>query len=300
MARGRMINNRITMDKAINDLSDDTSRLAFTWLITFADSEGRTYGDPALVASTLFPRRRDVTPEQMAGYINEWENAGLIHYYQADDDWWIEFPAFAKNQRGLDRRKEPESCIPAPDGYVPGTEEVRTGYVPSTAEENRTEENRTEVEVKAKTKKTARTNDDHDDTPPSHNTTTLQISKAWAMARGSLCNSLDAERLTELEAEYTAEWVLDAIREANDARSRGSHISINYVKAFLERWEQEGRDTPFDPDRKAKEDELAADEAKVEAELDAWNVRERAAIARRKAEDAAWTKEPGPQSELPP
>lgn len=139
MARGRMVNSKIVLNRAVNDLSDDTSRLAFTWLITFADVEGRTYGDPAVVRSMLFPRRTDVTVEQVERYIREWAAAGLVQWYEAEGDLWIAFPSFERNQRGLDRRKEPVSCIPAPDSSVPGTYQVRTEYVPSTAEQNRTE-----------------------------------------------------------------------------------------------------------------------------------------------------------------
>ena len=144
MARGRMINSKITRNKAINDLSDDTSRLAFTWLVTFADVEGRTNGDPALVRSLVFPRRVDVTVEQMTRYIQEWAAAGLVTWYRAEGDLWIEFPSFADNQRGMDRRKEQPSDIPEPSDSVPSTYPARTEYVPDTAEENRTEQNRKE------------------------------------------------------------------------------------------------------------------------------------------------------------
>lgn len=139
MARGRMVNSKIVLNRAVSDLSDDTSRLAFTWLITFADVEGRTYGDPAVVRSMLFPRRADVTVAQVEGYIREWAAAGLVTWYEADGDQWIEFPKFRANQRGLDTRKEPASEIPAPDASVPSTYQVRTEYVPGTAEQNRTE-----------------------------------------------------------------------------------------------------------------------------------------------------------------
>lgn len=154
MARGRMINSKITRNKAINDLSDDTSRLAFTWLVTFADVDGRCNGDPALVRSLVFPRRTDVTVAQMEGYIQEWADSGLIVWYEADGDTWIAFPSFEENQKGLDRRKEPGSDIPAPPSTdkaqsdtVPSTPQVRTEYVPSTCQvrSNRTEQNRSEV-----------------------------------------------------------------------------------------------------------------------------------------------------------
>lgn len=154
MARGRMINTTICADKRINDLSDDTSRLAFTWLIPFADKNGRTHGDPAMLCSMLFPRRRDVTPEQMERYIREWAELGLITWYQADDDLWIEFPAFGRNQPGLRKDREPDSNIPAPEdgvmlsGSLPDNCRNDDGEVPEDSrnnarlrEENRKEDN---------------------------------------------------------------------------------------------------------------------------------------------------------------
>jgi len=139
MARGRMINRAICADKRVDDLSCDASRLAFTWLIAHLDSEGRTYGDPAMVRSTVFPRRTDITIEQMADYIQEWSDLGLVVWYEAEGDLWLWFPAFEKNQVGLDRRKEPESVIPHPPADGASTCQVRTDPVPGTAEEKRKE-----------------------------------------------------------------------------------------------------------------------------------------------------------------
>lgn len=112
MARGRFITNGITSDKKINDLSDDTSRLAFTWLITFADCEGRTHGDPAMVRSLLFPRRTDITIERMEAYLAEWQAAGLVRVYAANGDTWLDFPNFSKHQTGLRKDHEAASTIP--------------------------------------------------------------------------------------------------------------------------------------------------------------------------------------------
>lgn len=113
MAKGRFITSDITKDKKINDLSDDTSRLGFTWLVTFADREGRTFGDPALVRSMLFPRRDDISLEQMEAYLQEWHDAGLICWYEAKGDKWIEFPNFDKHQK-LRKDREAPSNIPEP------------------------------------------------------------------------------------------------------------------------------------------------------------------------------------------
>lgn len=130
MANGRMITNSICGDKRINQLSSDTSRMAFTWLVTFADREGRTHGDPAMVRSMLFPRRQDVTIEAMEAMILEWFCLGLIVWYEENGDLWIWFPSFEKNQPGLRKDKEAPSKIPAPTDK--GTELVRTRYGVST------------------------------------------------------------------------------------------------------------------------------------------------------------------------
>jgi hypothetical protein len=125
MAQGRIIVNAICADKRINLLSDDTSRLAFTWLITFADCEGRTHGDPAVVRSMLFPRRDDVSIERMETYIREWATLGLIIWYEIDGDLWIYFPTFDKNQPGIRKDREAPSRIPGIPNEA--SEQLRTG-----------------------------------------------------------------------------------------------------------------------------------------------------------------------------
>jgi hypothetical protein len=113
-----MINNKITKNKRVHEFSNDTSRLAFTWLITFADVEGRVEGDPALVKSMLFPRRNDISFEDIEAYIREWIAAEMIIWYEVEDHQYIQFINFAENQVGLRKDKEPKSQIPAPPEFA--------------------------------------------------------------------------------------------------------------------------------------------------------------------------------------
>lgn len=115
MARGRFIEKKICIDKTVNDLSCPDSMLGFTWLITHLDCEGRTYGDPAVVRSLIFPRRTDITVDQMEGFIREWHESGLIFWYEVDGDKYIYFPNFEKYQVGLCKERETQSTIPTPD-----------------------------------------------------------------------------------------------------------------------------------------------------------------------------------------
>jgi hypothetical protein len=119
VAKGRFVSKEICLDKKVSGLSDGYSMAGFTWLITHTDCEGRIYGDPAIVKSLIFPRRMDVTVEMVAGYIQEWEAAGLITTYEVNDDKYIEFPNFGKHQVGLRKDREPPSHIPAKCGNHP-------------------------------------------------------------------------------------------------------------------------------------------------------------------------------------
>lgn len=114
MADGRFLHRKISRDKKVDSLSCDTSRLAFTWAIAHLDVEGRIEGDPALLCHTLFPRRTDITADEMAAYIAEWAEAGLVVWYEVGDDTVLYFPGFAKNQRGLRKDREAASYLPPP------------------------------------------------------------------------------------------------------------------------------------------------------------------------------------------
>jgi hypothetical protein len=118
MPRGRFLNKEICIDKKVNELSSYESMLGFTWLIPHLDCNGLTYGDPAVVRSMIFPRRNDITVEQMESYIKEWQKKGLIKVYEKGDEKYIWFPNFEKHQIGLKKEREAKSGIPLPDNFL--------------------------------------------------------------------------------------------------------------------------------------------------------------------------------------
>src|SRR3990172_3686831 len=221
MARGRMITNNITRDKDVHNLSDDTCRLLFTWLLTFADCEGRTYGDPAIVKSIVYPRRTDITAEQVDGYLNELNKVGLILRYTAGDDLFILFPAFDKNQPGLRKEREPVSEFPLPpveaiDKYVrmfagkkpdvcrmlDGLREVKLMEVKGT------EENEAELS---------------------------ELSRAYEKNIGALTGMIADMLVADLD-EYGLQSCLDATAEA----VRNNKRKWSYVQGILRNWKRDG------------------------------------------------------------
>ena len=116
MAIGRMLNKKISFNKIINEsLSSDTCRLAFTWTIPHLDRDGRINGDPTVLRSIIFPRRRDITDEQIEAYIWEWVENDLVIWYEAEGDKWLQFPKFGANQPNLRYEREAESTMPPPE-----------------------------------------------------------------------------------------------------------------------------------------------------------------------------------------
>jgi hypothetical protein len=138
MARGRFISNAIITDRQIHDLSSDTCRLAYTWLITLADREGRVTGEPDMLLAQLFPRRlNEITPDDIEGFINEWVNAGFVIWYEGSDgDKVLQLVNFEKHQVGMRKMREPTSSFRDPENC-----RIIAGSVPEHIPLNRIEEN---------------------------------------------------------------------------------------------------------------------------------------------------------------
>lgn len=114
MARGRMLNNKVSASRQMNDLlPDDTCRLLATWLISHLDKNGVFYGEPVMVKSLVFPRRADVTVDQIEYYLQAMEHAELIVRFQARGETWLWYPSFPDNQVGLRAERE-SSDFPLP------------------------------------------------------------------------------------------------------------------------------------------------------------------------------------------
>lgn len=113
MARGRMLNKSVSASKKFHLLPDDTCRLLATWLISHLDRNGVFYGDPIMIKSLIFPRRGDVSIEQVEMYIEEMRAVGLIILFEADGQVWQYWPGFADNQSNLRTERE-KTDYPAP------------------------------------------------------------------------------------------------------------------------------------------------------------------------------------------
>lgn len=229
-----MLNKTICVSKKFQELPNDTCRLLATWVIAHLDKNGVYHGDPAIVKSYVFPRRSDVTIEDVDGYLDAMEAVGLIVRFTAKQDSWQWWPGFPDNQAGLRADRETTDFPPPPDevpqsaGVMPEACRSDSGNDPEAcrndagkkpAEEklSEVEVNRREVEVKA------------------------NAYRRWEEAAGML-SPLIAEELGDLVDEYSDKWVCASIEEAGKA---GARLSVNYITAILDRWKREGFRAPF-------------------------------------------------------
>ena len=215
MAAGRIINSVICKDKKVSELSDDTSRLAFTWLITFADRDGKTFGDPAIVRSMVFPRRDDFTNSQMEAYIAEWHKAGMIIWYEILGDKYILFPNFKKNQPNLRVDRETPSIIPDPPDYCRSSD----GVLPSECPVKLTEVKLSEDKI---------TED---------NNQLLSNFTLYEQLIGQITPPV-ADAITLAESTYPLEWIPEALNLAAIQNKR----SWAYAAGILKSWNENGKD----------------------------------------------------------
>lgn len=214
MARGRFTSNKIATDRKVHELSSDTCRLAFTWSITFADREGRVIGEPEMLLAMVFPRRRDITIEDMQGYIDEWVKADFIFVYlNSDGDKVIQFKNFEKNQVGLRKDKEPESIFDHPDNC-----RIVAGKVTDKLPSNRIEEeeNKNRIEEPA----------------------AAAVFDAYMSNIGQV-SPVTMQKLEADIKEYSAQWVIEAIEKATVQEKR----SLGYVQGILKGWKRDGKGT---------------------------------------------------------
>jgi len=116
MARGRMLNKTVSLSLKFHDLPDDTCRLLATWIISQLDYRGVFYADPAVVKSMVFPRRTDITIDDVARYLDAMQEAGLIEVFEVRGELWQSWPGFAHNQIGLRAERE-RTEYPPPPGW---------------------------------------------------------------------------------------------------------------------------------------------------------------------------------------
>lgn len=218
MARGRMINKKISNDKRVNDMPLQ-AQLLFTWLVPHLDCNGCFYGSAQMIKSLVIPRKnwsKKMVEKCLSVMENSKSNEGtpLICRYTVNSEAYLYMPGFPSEQTGLRYDKEkPE--FPTFDG-----KNTENG-----GQESPLREGEGEVEIKEET-----------------NSSSFNIEKVIEVFESNILD--DSQVTEEMQGElekavsiYSAAWVLDAIREAVRANKR----SWLYIAGVLKNWKRYGR-----------------------------------------------------------
>ena len=138
MARGRMLQNRISKSKKMAALSSDTVRLLYTWMLSHLDVNGSFYADPIMVNNLVFTRLGH-SFKIISAALDELTDKGLIVRYQVNGDIYLNYPDFLEKQPSINPNKEGISDIPK---VTPESLQSNAGKTP--LEEKRREEKKRE------------------------------------------------------------------------------------------------------------------------------------------------------------
>jgi len=89
----------------------------------------------------------------------------------------------------------------------------------------------------------------------------------WQQVRGGAINYIDGEQINALIDEFTSEWVVAAIDEANRCKT-SPFVSLKFVEAILRRWKVDGFKAAFKGRGKPQERDGPATVAVTGAMLD--------------------------------
>lgn len=158
MASGRMLQRKISSNKQLPKLIERLdaelgaphgamASLLYTWCIAHLDAEGRMHGDVYVVKGQVVPRIAFITTDLIETYLLAMQDVGLVIYYEADDDRWLCFPGFDRNQPNLRKDRESKSTIPSPEqgkrvlrdggGATPATLRQDSGESPAEVREEK-------------------------------------------------------------------------------------------------------------------------------------------------------------------
>jgi hypothetical protein len=112
MAGKRMLHSDIVTDKKLHRVSEGAENM-FYRLLANTDDYGRMLGDPVLLKGRIYPRRIEVSVSDIAHRLVELVRQGLLLFYEASDDLYVQFTNFEKRQtfrKDIRRRED----YPAP------------------------------------------------------------------------------------------------------------------------------------------------------------------------------------------
>ena len=97
MAKARMLHNKISKSLQVDELPLP-AQLLFSWMISWADDEGRIRGEPKYIKGTVVPLK-NWSLKHIERYLQAMRNLGLIYYWSDNNEQYIEFVKWNEHQQ---------------------------------------------------------------------------------------------------------------------------------------------------------------------------------------------------------
>ena len=106
MARGRMIDNCISISEKINDLTIKEA-FVYTWIIPHLDDWGRISGSPRKLKAIVFPMKKEISIGDLEEVLNKFKNLGLFLWEVVEDISVLQqpFKEFSSHQAISDSKR---------------------------------------------------------------------------------------------------------------------------------------------------------------------------------------------------
>ena len=227
----------------------------FYRLIVQCDDFGRMDARPKILAAKLFPLK-DVRVDQIKEALLALSSAELVILYQVDGKPFLQMKTWERHQQ----IRAKKSKYPAPDGSFTASDIICNRMISDDIKcpRNPIQSNPIVVVTRAR-------EDDGDDELVRN---ADQLDKVFdAAAAIGLTKGVDLEKANLLAADYTAEWVLEAIRRASNGPKDA--WCWRYIEGILRKWKQSGGidETNREPEkpktRKVREKYVVNGETKI-------------------------------------
>ena len=254
MPRYRKLHVKTVESLDINDMPDDFTRLLWVLLPLALCSQGRGLNNPAWLKSKLFPLRQDINQDTITEAVSWFVQRGMVVPYSVKGRDYFYVPTFHKYQGNTTR--EAASDYPPPEPVA--------GEIDSTHDKVTTDSRQSREEVKAMSSRMRTASASEYCILPIESESEQESTAigVFLSARGGGINPVEVDLFNDIVDEYEKhrqalpraapgadipgdDWVKAAVLEANASRDGTRSISLNYVKAILDRWRVQGFKAKF-------------------------------------------------------
>jgi hypothetical protein len=143
MARGRMIDNCISISERINDLSLREAFI-YTWIIPHLDDWGRISGSPRTLKALIFPMKKEISIKNIEDTLTKFKELGLFLWEEVNGEMVLQMPFKEFNShQSISEAKRAKSKYPEIIEEIKHKNDIpqETPEIPKNPQENPAQDN---------------------------------------------------------------------------------------------------------------------------------------------------------------